>query len=79
MRGGFSVGNYSECELKRIVVSKARLVVILMDSSKIDKSMPYTFCDLSRANVLLTDAPLPDELARYAAEEKVRVINVMQN
>ncbi|MBQ7923542.1 MAG: DeoR/GlpR transcriptional regulator [Clostridia bacterium] len=77
LRGGFSVGNYSECELKRIVVAKARMVIIMMDSSKIDKSMPYTFCDLTRADILITDAQLPDELAAYAREENVRVINVL--
>ena len=73
-RSGFTVGNYSECELKRIVAEKARLVVILMDSSKVDKSLPYTFATFEEADVLITSAPLPDELNRLAEEKNVRVI-----
>lgn len=75
-RSGFTVGNYSECELKRIVVEKARLVVMLMDSSKIDKSLPYTFASFSDIDLLITNAPLPIELTQVAAEQKVTVINV---
>ena len=73
-RSGFTVGNFSECELKRIVAEKARIVVILMDSSKVDKSLPYTFATFEEADVLITSAPLPDELNRLAEEKNVRVI-----
>ncbi|MBQ9740730.1 MAG: DeoR/GlpR transcriptional regulator, partial [Kiritimatiellae bacterium] len=75
-RSGFTVGNYSECELKRIVVEKARLVIILMDASKIDKSLPYTFCTFENIDVLITSSALPDELAALAEANGVRVINV---
>ena len=77
-RSGFTVGNYSECELKRVVAEKARLVVILMDASKIDRSLPYTFADFSSAHVLITNAPLPPELSRLAAGHDVKVINVSE-
>lgn len=75
-RSGFTVGNYSECELKRIVVEKARLVVMLMDSSKIDKSLPYTFANFSDIDILITNTSLPDDLAKMAAEKNVNVIDV---
>ena len=78
-RSGFTIGNYSECELKRIVVEKARLVVILMDASKIDKSLPYTFATFDEADVLITNAPLPPELSAQAAAKNVRVIDVSHN
>ena len=78
-RSGFSVGNYSECELKKIVVEKARLVVILMDESKVDKSLPYTFATFDEADVLITSTPLPDELVRLAEEKNVRIINVLDD
>lgn len=77
-RSGFTVGNYSECELKRIVVEKARLVIILMDSSKIDKSLPYTFCTFENIDVLITSSALPEELDVLARENGVRVINVSE-
>lgn len=75
-RSGFTVGNYSECELKRIVVEKARLVVILMDASKVDKSLPYTFATFDNADVLITSNPLSDELSDLAAAKNVKVIDV---
>lgn len=77
-RSGFTVGNFSECELKRIVAEKARLVIILMDSSKIDKSLPYTFGTLDIADVIITDTSLPDELVALAEEKNVRVINISE-
>ena len=77
-RSGFTVGNYSECELKRLVVEKARLSVILMDASKIDRSLPYTFATFDNIHVLITNAPLPAALAEEAARKNVRVINVSE-
>ena len=77
-RSGFSVGNYSECELKKIVVDKARLVVILMDESKVDKSLPYTFATFDDADVLITSSPLPPELYSLAKEKNVKIIDVSE-
>lgn len=79
LRSGFTVGNYSECELKRIVVEKARLVVILMDASKVDKSLPYTFSTFDNVDVLITSQPLPDELLAEAKAKKVKVIDVSRD
>ncbi len=78
VKSGFTGGNYSECELKRVVVEKARLVVILLDGSKFDKSLPYTFCHMEQVHVIITDAPLPAEMMQIAAERGIRVINVCE-
>ena len=77
-RSGFTIGNYSECELKKIVVEKARLVIILMDDSKIDKSLPYTFASFENADVLITSSPLPEELTELAKKNNVRIIDVSE-
>ena len=71
--GGFTVANYNECELKRIVVHKARTVIMLMDSSKCDKSLPYTFCTMADADVLITEKA-SDSLADAALREGVSLI-----
>ena len=78
-RSGFTIGNYSECELKRIVAEKAQLVVILMDSSKIDKALPYTFATFDNADVLITDAPITGELKELADEKNIRIIDVTED
>ena len=79
LKSGFTGGNYSECELKRVVVDKARLVVLLLDASKIDKSLPYTFCHLDQVHIIITDAPLPEEIRREAQRLGVQVIDVRED
>lgn len=79
LKSGFTGGNYSECELKRVVVEKSRLVVLLLDASKIDKSLPYTFCHLDQVHIIITDAPLPEEICKEAERLGVRVIDVRED
>ncbi len=72
-KSGFTGGNYAECELKRAVVEKADRVIMLMDSSKIGRSLPYTFCGLDRVSVLICDKPLPEDLQKEAEKYGVKV------
>ena len=71
---GFTVANFNECELKRIVVEKARIVIMLMDSSKYDRSLPYTFCTLADADFIITDSGSPKDLTAIAAKYGTRVV-----
>ena len=57
---GFSCGDYYEAELKRLIVKKALHVIILMDTSKINNSLPYTFARLQNIQTLITDQSLPE-------------------
>ncbi len=67
VENGFSCGNHSECELKRRVIAKAKRVILLADSDKYGKSMPYTFARLDDVDVLITDRA-PDDSLRAAAQ-----------
>ena len=60
IQNGFSCGDYFEAELKRLVIRKARQVVMLVDSSKLNRNMPYTFAKLQNLYALITDKPLPE-------------------
>lgn len=71
---GLTSGNYSECELKKMVIDKARHVVVLMDTSKLDKILPYTFASISDVDTIISDKALPDDIARSAAASGVQVI-----
>lgn len=75
-QSGFTGGNYNECQLKKAVAEKARLVVMLMDLSKAEKSLPYTFCRLDQVQVLICDGPLPQQLQLQASACDVQVIDV---
>ena len=71
---GFTCGDYFEAEIKRLIMKKAQTNVMLMDSSKIDCGMPYTFAKLSDIDILITDEPLPADYLRAAKKAKVTVI-----
>lgn len=76
---GFTVANFNECELKRIVAEKAKTVIMMMDSSKCDRSLPYTFCTSGEADVLVTDYAFPEKLAQAARGRGVRVVIASKN
>ena len=66
--GCFTCGSQSEAEVKRQVIKKATNVIMLLDSSKIDKHTPYTFATLSDVNCMVVDKFFPKEL-RQTTEE----------
>ncbi len=70
---GFSCGNYSEFELKRLIINKARKTIMLLDSSKFDKSMPFTFAGLSDIDVLITDCRPQDNVLSTAKEHGIEI------
>ena len=71
---GFSCGNYAESELKSYVVKKARTVIMMMDTSQLDKNLPYTFCRLSDIDILITDKTIPASLLDTSAYPDLRVV-----
>ena len=65
---GFSCGSDEEARLKRAVSERAHQVIALMDSSKASRRSTFSFCDLERADVLVSDGALPEkDLAALAA------------
>ncbi len=74
LQNGFSCGDYFEAELKRLIIRKARLVVVLMDSSKLNSSMPYTFARLQNLYALVSDKPLPYEYEKAARQAHVLLV-----
>lgn len=71
LNSGFSCGDYYEAELKRLIIRKAQHVIMLMDVSKIGRSMPYTFARLQNIQTLITDQPLPDDFQKAAHQAGV--------
>ncbi len=71
---GLTCGNYSECELKKLIVEKARRIVVLLDTAKLDKSLPYTFCHLENVYSIITNGTLPDDIEALAEKHGVKII-----
>jgi DeoR/GlpR family transcriptional regulator of sugar metabolism len=71
---GFTVGEHFECELKRAVIAKAETVVMLMDSSKTGKCMPFTFARPSDIQILVYDGSIDPAAESYIASKGVQII-----
>lgn len=74
VEGGFTCGSSSESEIKKLVISKAKRKIMLMDSSKIDKVMPYTFAAFNELDVLVSDGKLPQKVKDRAFDLGITVI-----
>jgi len=58
---GFTCGNFDECQIKKRVIAKTAKSIMLMDSSKIGKNLPFTFADPADIDLLITDQKLTQE------------------
>jgi len=52
---GFTISNRYECLLKQKILKKAKKIVMLMDSSKIDKDLTFTFASLEDIDYWVCD------------------------
>jgi len=73
---GFTSGDYYECELKKAVIKKAGKVIMLMDATKIDKNMLFTFATLKDIDVLIVDdvSAVDDIILKIATKHNVQIV-----
>ncbi|MBN2883322.1 MAG: DeoR/GlpR transcriptional regulator [Clostridia bacterium] len=71
---GFTVSNRYECQLKQKVLKKAKKVVMLMDSSKIDKDLTFTFAYLEDIDHWVCDDALDKDIIAKCREFGVELI-----
>ena len=68
---GFTCGNYDECELKRFVIGKARRKILLMDTGKLNRNMPYTFAQIGDIDILIAEDYMPVEIKKVLEQHRV--------
>ena len=73
-KGLFTCGSQDEMEIKHAVIEGASKVILLLDSSKVDKNTPYTFCTLDKIDYLVVDKNFPEELRNKIEAQGVKVI-----
>lgn len=76
LSGGFTVGNYADCEVKKAVIKKASKVIMLLSKHKLDKTLPFTFANLKDVDVLITDLSKDNTIVKKAEMLGVSVITV---
>ncbi len=74
LKSGFTSGSLNESEIKKAVIAKAKKVVLMMDSKKIDVSHMFTFAGLDDIDVLVTDEPLPPHILNEVKAKGIKII-----
>ena len=71
---GFTNGSYYEYELKRHVAQKAKKTIVLMDHTKLGKTMTYTFCRPDEVDVLIMDEAPDARLLEMAEQTGMKIM-----
>lgn len=71
---GLTTTDAGEAYTKELVMQRAREVVLLADSDKVDRVTFAQAGQLSDVDTLVTDAPLPEEYKDYCASNGVSVV-----
>jgi DeoR family fructose operon transcriptional repressor len=71
---GFTSGSLEESEIKRLVMTKARSRVMLMDLAKASRVLPFSFAQMDTIEYLICDAELPMDVKRKAEECHVEIV-----
>ncbi len=72
--GGFSCGAQQEANVKRMVMQKAKKIIMLLDSSKVNKNMPYMFARPEQVTYLVVDRYFPKNIKEELEKRNVKVI-----
>ncbi len=70
----FSCGNPEEAALKRYIISKAARVVMLIDETKVSKSLHHTFCTPCEVDVIVTTKPFPTEYKKHIKSQNKNIV-----
>jgi DeoR/GlpR family transcriptional regulator of sugar metabolism len=68
---GFTCGQENEMMVKQLVIKKARTSVIVFDSTKLTRLMPYTFARIEDVDYIISDNELPEDFQKAAKEANV--------
>lgn len=74
LEGGFTCGGETDAQVKMEVVKKARTVILLMDSSKLGKLLPFTFATMSDIDYLICETDLPENVKAEAEKYNVKLL-----
>ena len=74
VEGGVMTAFEAEARVTNSMLNVASEVILLADSTKLDKSGFGRICDMSRVDVLITDDALPQALKERFEDEGVKVI-----
>lgn len=65
--------DFREVKVSQAIIAHARHTILVTDSSKFSRTAPVRIGNLCDIGTLVTDAPPPEDIARYCAERGVRL------
>ena len=71
---GFTCGTEADMAVKRTVIHRTRTTVVMCDSGKFSRLMPYTFAEFGDVDYLISDKPVPAHIADAARDAGVQVL-----
>ena len=71
---GFTCGTYDEALLKRSVIASANRVILIMDSTKLTHSHPFTFAKPSDIDFFVTDSAVDKSAVSHLGRMGVRIV-----
>lgn len=71
---GFTCGAEEDCALKRLAISRAEKVVMLMDTQKVGLTSSFTFAGLEDTDVVVSDGLLPEKTRHEFMRSNIEVI-----
>lgn len=71
---GLSTSNSAEAHLNKVMIDSAEKVIVLADSTKINKRGFGKICDLDKVDVLITDSEITDKDLNSFEEKGIEVI-----
>ena len=74
LKSGVNVRTLMDMPVKKAMRERAEKMVLLMDHTKMGEANYYTVFGFSEIDILVTDRPLPPEIADRCAREKIAVI-----
>lgn len=55
LESGITVADFEERNLAELIIQRSKIVILAVDSTKIDQVAPYRICGPERINILVTD------------------------
>ena len=71
---GFTCGSYDEAALKRAVISAAKRVVLVMDSTKLGRNHTFTFATPADIDIFVTDSAADKTMLVPLEEANIQLI-----
>ncbi|MGA7714959.1 MAG: DeoR family transcriptional regulator, partial [Bradyrhizobium sp.] len=66
--------DYREVQVAQAIISNARSVMLVADSTKFRRSAPVRIADISQINTFVTDVALPARLAEICQARDIQVV-----